>query len=200
MPPRLGSVVAAIVLCILGATVDRSAAPAESPQDIASQPAADGKDELRRLYDEDQADRNPILPPNQLIPRDRSRLRRVKELFAAEGLRSAKDYYHSAMILQHGEAPEDFLLAHEFGVVAMATGGIDPKTRWLAAASEDRFLMSIGRPQRFGTQLHSEGAGPVRLYTVSDDVTDGFRRLMAVPPLAEAKAREAEINKQLHKE
>ncbi len=199
MPPRIGSVVAATVLCILGATIDRSAA-AESPQDVALQPAAGGNDELRRLYAEDQADRSPILPPNELIPRDRSRLRRVKELFAANGLRTANDYYHSAMILQHGEAPEDFLLAHEFGVVAMATGRMDPKTRWLAAASEDRFLMSIGRAQRFGTQFHSEGAGPVRLYTVSDDVTDGFRRLMAVPALAEAKAREAEINRQLRKE
>ena len=199
MPHRIRSVVAAIALCILAVTIDRSA-PAEAPQDIASQPAAGDNDELRRQYAEDQADRNPILPPDQLIPRDRSRRRRVKELFAADGLRTANDYYYSAMILQHGEGPEDFLLAHELCVAAMATGRIDPKTRWLAAASEDRFLMSIGRPQRFGTQFHSEGAAPVRLYTVSDDVTDGFRRLMAVPTLAEAKAREAEINKQLRKE
>ena len=38
--------------------------------------------------------------------------------------------------------------------------------------------MSIGRPQRFGTQFRSEGAGPLRLYTVGEGVTDELRRVM----------------------
>ena len=48
-----------------------------------------------------------------VAPRDRARQSRVKVLFAANGLTTANDYYHAAMILQHGDAPEDFLLAHE---------------------------------------------------------------------------------------
>jgi hypothetical protein len=119
----------------------------------------------------------------------------VKELLAADGLHTANDYYRAALILQHGEAPEDFLLAHEFCVVAMAMGKNDVESASLAAGAEDRFLMNIGRPRRFGTQFRSEGGGPMRLYTVGDGVTDELRRLMGVPPLTEARAHEAELNK-----
>ena len=45
-------------------------------------------------------------------PRDRARQARVKELYATNQLKTGIDYYHAAMVLQHGEVPEDFLLAH----------------------------------------------------------------------------------------
>src|SRR5207247_4962447 len=77
-------------------------------------------EELRRLRDQDQADRAPAAIDWSVVgPRDRVRSRRVKELFAGNGLHTANDYYHAAMILQPGEAPEDFLLAAEFSDVAM---------------------------------------------------------------------------------
>jgi hypothetical protein len=52
------------------------------------------------------------------------------------------------LILQHSLAPEDYLLAHELCVVALSqwktnVGALD--ARGLAAASEDRFLMSINQ-------------------------------------------------------
>jgi hypothetical protein len=189
------TICAAIVLGALGGILNRSATARES-QPLSDQGRVPDSEELRRLHDEDQADRTPrVIDWSVVGPRDRARLKRVKELFATDALRTADDYYHSAMILQHGEAPEDFLLAHEFCVVAMSIGKNDRETRWLAAAAEDRFLMNIGRPQRFGTQFRSEGAGPLRLYTVSDEMTDALRRLMGVPTLAEAKAQESELNK-----
>jgi hypothetical protein len=152
--------------------------------------------ELRRLRDEDQADRAPKSIDWTVVgPRDRTRLARVKELYLAGGMQTANDYYNGALVLQHGEAAEDFLLAHEFCVAAMMLGKNDRASSSLAAAAEDRFLMNIGRPQRFGTQFRSEGAGPLRLYDVGDGVTDDLRRVMAVPSLAEAKATEAELNK-----
>jgi len=54
--------------------------------------------------------------------------------------------------------------------------------------------MEIGRPQRFGTQFVSQNSGPFQLYTVDTGVTDELRRLMDVPSLAEAKAREAKMS------
>lgn len=60
------------------------------------------------------------------------------------------------MVLQHASRPEDYLLAHEFCVVALAKG--EKSARWLAAATEDRFLMNLKRPQRFGTQYFSSGS------------------------------------------
>jgi len=153
-------------------------------------------EELKRLHDDDQADRVPkAINWGVVTPRDRARATRVKEFLATGGIHTPNDYYNAALILQHGETPEDFLLAHEFCVVAMMLGKNDIESSSLAAAAEDRFLMNIGRPQRFGTQFRSEGSGPLRLYPVRGGVTDELRRLMAVPSLAEAKAQEAELNR-----
>jgi hypothetical protein len=130
-----------------------------SPQSILAQSSATTTDkdnpELARLYQEDQADRvskdgKPI-DWNVVEPRDKAREKRVKELYANNQLRTGADYYHVAMVLQHASAPEDYLLAHELCVVAISKG--DERAKWLAAASEDRFLMGIGRPQRFATQF-----------------------------------------------
>jgi len=156
-------------------------------------------EELKRLCDEDQSDRTP--PTGKPIdwaivsPRDKARLKRVKELYTQNLLRTANDYDRAATVLQHGEVPEDFLLAHELWVVAISKGKNDQDTLSLAAASEDRFLMNIGRPQRFGTQLRAEGNGPLQLYPVDSGVTDALRRLMIGHSLADIKARAVEMNK-----
>ena len=155
--------------------------------------------ELKRLHDEDQADRTP--PKGKEIdwavigPRDQARLARVKGFLTQGLLHTANDYYRAALILQHSQEPEDFLLSHEFCVIAIIKGKNDKDTKWLAASSEDRFLMNIGRPQRFGTQFRSEGNGPILLYNVGPGVTDEMRRLMGLHSLAESKAHEIEINK-----
>lgn len=188
-------VLVSIVLVSFGIVLHRpaTALPWQAP---SPNHAVRDSEELRRLHDEDQADRaREAIDWNVVGPRDRARLNRVKVLFATDGLHTANDYYRSAMILQHGDVPEDFLLAHEFCVVAIIKGKNDRESAWLAASAEDRFLMNIGRPQRFGTQFTSEGAGPLRLYTVSDGVTDELRRLMGAHSLAEARAHEAELSK-----
>src|SRR4026209_3035802 len=99
----------------------------------------------------------------------------LKVLFAADGLHTAMDYYRAAMVLQHGEAAEAFLLAHEFCIVAIIQGTNDRESAWLAASAEGRFLMTVERPQRFGTQFRSESNGPLRLYKVAPGVTDELR-------------------------
>ena len=155
--------------------------------------------ELKRLHDEDQADRTPAKGKEidwaVVGPRDKARLTRVKELLAQNLLQTGHDYYRAALVLQHGEEPEDFLLAHEFCVIALAKGKNDQDTCWLAASSEDRFLMNIGRPQRFASQFRFEGNGPIQLYQVGPGVTDEMRRIMGLHSLAEAKAHEIELNK-----
>ena len=125
----------------------------------------------------------------------RARRERVKALFTRDSLHTSNDYFHAAVILQHGAVPEDFLLAHDFCVAAIILGKNDKDTRWLAASAEDRFLMNLGRAQRFATQFRSEGDGPVKLYPVDASVTDALRRLMGAHSLAEARAHEAELNK-----
>jgi hypothetical protein len=174
---------------VLGMAVARSVGGGWSED-----PAPRDLDELARLYEEDQGDRRPPggtpIDWSVVGPRDRRREARVKELYEAGSLHTGKDFYRAAMVLQHATRPEDFLLAHEFCLVALARG--NPEARWLAAATEDRFLMNIGRPQRFGTQYRSAGPDrPVRLYQVDPGVNDALRRELAVPSIAEARRREA---------
>ena len=181
-----------IALCPMF-TVHSEAAQSPSMQTLKH------NEELKRLCAEDQSDRTP--PKGKAIdwaivsPRDKSRLKRVKELYMQNLLQTANDYDCAATVLQHGDMPEDSLLAHEFWVVAISKGKNDKDTLSLAAASEDRFLMNIGRPQRFGTQLRSVDNGPLMLYPVDGGVSDELRRLMGGHSLAEIKARVLEMNK-----
>src|SRR5262249_26427022 len=153
--------------------------------------------ELSRLYAEDQSDRMPAggkaIDWAVVLPRDRAREARVKELYRADRLQSGADYYHAAMIFQHASQPDDFLIAHECCIAAITKG--EPRAGWLAAATEDSFLMNIDRPQRFATQYRSTDLnGPVRLYRVAPEVTDALRAALDVPSLAEARRRESLFN------
>src|SRR5262245_14914618 len=142
-------------LLVLGGILIRQSIVSQSfAKQSSAQPVARDNEELIRLYQEDQSDRTPpagkSIDWSAVAPRDSTRLARVKELYTQNKLQTGSDYYHAAMILQHAEAPEDYLLAHELCVAAISKGNSEAK--WLAAASEDRFLMSIDRPQRFGAQ------------------------------------------------
>jgi hypothetical protein len=163
-----------------------------------STPAPGDNPELARLMAEDQADRTPddakAIDWKIVGPRDAARLKRVKELYALNQLKTGGDYYHAAMILQHGDVADDYLLAHELCVAAISKG--DARGKWLAAASEDRFLMNINRPQRFATQFRCDGPNcEFHLYKLDEGVNDELRRVLDVPSLAEAKAREARMQK-----
>src|SRR5690348_7328411 len=89
-------------------------------------------EELKRLCAEDQSDRTS--PTGKAIdwaivsPRDKTRLERVKAVYAQNLLHTANDYDCAAIVLQHGDAPEDVLLAHEFWVVAISKGKNDQDT------------------------------------------------------------------------
>src|SRR5262249_21051159 len=161
--------------------------------------AAQNNEELARLFHEDQDDRKAADVDWAVVePRDRKREARVLDLYKGNQLQTGADHYHAAMVLQHGRAPEDYLLAHELCVVAVGKG--EERARWLAAASEDRFLMAIGRPQRFGTQFRSQGAdGQMRLYKTDSGVTDELRKALGVPTLREAEARAAQMDEEQKK-
>ena len=175
-----------------------STEPALGRQQEPTALSSDGNAELAKMYDEDQGDRTPAATGKPIDwkvvgPRDRQREARVKTLYESGALRTGKDYYRCAMILQHASKSEDYLLAHEFCVVALAKG--ERSARWLAAATEDRYLMNLKLPQRFGTQYFSSGPNqPTRLHEVVPGVSDALRRELEVPALADARRREAEMN------
>ena len=191
--------VVGLVLGMLGAifVFGRASAPVAASQHDRDEAAPADNVELARLYEEDQGDRAPSggqpIDWRVVGPRDRQRESRVKALYKSATIRTGKDYYRSAMVLQHASEPEDYLLAHEFCMVALAKG--EKSARWLAAATEDRYLMNLKLPQRFGTQYRSDGPNqPMRLHEVAPGVTDALRQELNVPTLTEARRREAEMN------
>lgn len=145
--------------------------------------------ELQRIFDADQGDRTPPIDWNTVSARDEARELRVKALLSAGALRTGADFFHAAMVLQHAPTPNDYLLCHDLCVIAIGKG--EERAKWLAAASLDRFLVSIDRPQRFGTQFGASRPNqPMRLRPVDPSVTDELRRAFNVPSLEEARARE----------
>jgi hypothetical protein len=144
-------------------------------------------DELRALYRQDQADRRHGLP-SDIEARDERRRRRVEELVAADALRTAEDWFHAAMVFQHGSRREHYRRAHELARRAADLG--DRRATWLAAAAYDRWLMVAGLPQKYGTQYRADGDRWV-LWEVDPTTTDQERAAWDVPPLAEAR-RQAE--------
>lgn len=81
---------------------------------------------------------------------DAERRRQTKALLDAGALHSGQDFEAAALVFQHSDKPQDYLLAHVLTMVAVEKGDTD--AIWLSAATLDRYLMDIGQKQIFGTQ------------------------------------------------
>jgi hypothetical protein len=131
--------------------------------------AADQVPEMRRIYVEDQRDRGVLLtdtgkpaqpsdhieqPPRLdavlVEKRDAERRKRVREMLARDEVKTAQDFHDASFIFQHSQEPKDYLLAHVLAVEAVIKG--DDSSKWISAATLDRYLQAIGQPQVFGTQ------------------------------------------------
>jgi hypothetical protein len=145
--------------------------------------------ELQRMFEQDQAERSvAAIDWTALTRRDTHRRERAQALLAAGALRTAADYYHAAMLFQHGDDLADFRLAHALATLAMAMAPEDPHYRWLVGASWDRLLMRQLQPQWYGTQFKSDAQG-MYLYPVAEDaVTDTERKRLVGHTLAESRA------------
>lgn len=152
-------------------------------------------EELKKMYEEDQKARMVSnINWGELVKKDRMREKRVYELIKTGSVRTGKDYYHSAMIFQHGEDS----VAYGMAVKHMRTA-IDLDTtinRWLLAAAIDRELMSRNKPQIYGTQYIKMGpdAKWERYKIDSTQVTDKERDYYGVETLAEQKIKERRMN------
>ncbi len=114
---------------------DRGVSLANNGEAISPRPAANGSDNL------DQA---------TLQKHDAERRERVRELLSAGKVTTAQDFHDAAYIFQHGQKAEDYLLAHILAVEAVVKG--DDPSKWISAATLDRYLQAIGQAQVFGTQ------------------------------------------------
>ena len=153
--------------------------------------------ELLAMYQADQADRQGAnIDWAVVTARDKARQVRVQAMADAARLVSAADFYHAAMVFQHGSTPEFHLQAHQWALRATALDPHMDEARWLACASEDRYLWGIGKPQIWGTQFTKPFS--TKVWTMEPfergAKTDAERMAMNVKVLAESEARLQAMN------
>ncbi|MEO0041617.1 MAG: hypothetical protein RL329_1065 [Bacteroidota bacterium] len=152
-------------------------------------------DELKKMYEEDQnARKMPKINWVELRNSDSLRSKRVYELIDSGRIITGKDYYHSAMIFQHGRDSVAYRMA-----VKQIKKAIELDTtisRWLLAAATDRELMSRDQPQIYGTQYRKKGPNAKweRYKIDTTQITDNERRFYGVETLAEQKEKEFYMN------
>ena len=112
--------------------------------------ADDGKSILSKV----EADKLPSYDWPQINKRDEERRKLTHSLMEQGKLQTGEDFYDAAFIFQHGQSPDDYLLAHVLAVEAIARG--QHSAIWISAATLDRYLQSLGQKQIFGTQ-YSDG-------------------------------------------
>lgn len=133
---------------------------------------------------------------DQLAKRDAVRRKRAIEIYRSGGLLTAGDYFDAALILQHGTAPDDYLLAHVLCTVAVVKGDTDAP--WLSAATLDRYLQSIQRKQIFGTQYDGDEKKGYTYEPYDDSLlTDSVRKAVQVPTRAEQLKGLQNLNKRI---
>jgi hypothetical protein len=117
--------------------------------------------EIALLVEADQTDRRrQPTPPDwpRIRAADLQRRTRVSELSAAGCLSTAADYAASALIFQHGDAPEQYKQAFVFASRAVALG--DTSQKDLMALATDRYLVSTRHKQLFASQFSRRDGDP----------------------------------------
>lgn len=167
---------------------------------LAQTPPPANNAEMARLFAEDQAIRKNVQHAKmqdmtfvrKMWADDAARRTRTRALLDSGQLSTADDYYAAAFVFQHGEKPEDYLLAHSLALAAVALG--KAKASWIATATLDRYLQNIGQKQIYGTQWRwPNDAPPSREPYDRRLIPDSLRTALDVPVLAKQDKDLAEM-------
>ncbi len=151
--------------------------------------------ELFVAFLSDQSDRMADdLDVSRVLERDAQRRRLVSIAIGRNTVRTAEDYYHAAVIMQHGESVEDIALARRLVQRSTELDPTNGSALWLFAATTDRLLHMSGKPQIYGTQLKQTGGLWTRDPYDPNAVSDAERARWRVPSLAEQRQELEELN------
>ena len=106
--------------------------------------------------------------------------------------------HNAALVFQHGGTPETARLAHALATVAYQMNNENKAAKWRSAASWDRLMMTLKRPQWYATQFTKpHGSDKFVLYDIDETVvSDETRKSMGARSVAEARAHAEELSKQ----
>ena len=154
---------------------------------------------LKEIYLQDQSDRirasSGTLNWNTVNSNDTKRRNIVMDMYKIDEIKTGLDYYHAAMIFQHGNETKDYEFANELCKIAIKKG--NKKALWLYAATFDRILTSKNsKYQKYGTQFRKDSPDSEwYLYPVDPKTTDSERQKYNVPTIQEQKRKVKELNK-----
>ena len=119
-------------------------------------------EQIQHIYDSDQSDRKSLktylIPTNQklVIKRDSIRLEKATNFYLdylkEKNELSNQDKFNLAMIFQHGKTTEDYEKAHALASEVAKSSSKIQNAEWLEKATYDRLQLSLGKPQKYGTQ------------------------------------------------
>lgn len=137
-------------------------------------------EELTNIAKQDQEDRENWESKNEedlqkLEVNDLVRRKRVAEIFAEGCLSTSSDYLVAALIFQHGDFPDHYYQAFIWSRKAAELG--DKNGKFFSALAIDRYLVSIGKKQLFGSQFYKAfGDECYCMQPVETTFPDNFRK------------------------
>ena len=112
---------------------------------------------IKALYEADQTARRGKDPAKidwaKVARQDAKRRAQIQALLTTNSNFSADDYYHAALIMQHGSEANDYKHSMELAQKVVAIYSNHKYAKWLACASEDCSLFKIDLSQVWGTNL-----------------------------------------------
>jgi TonB family protein len=138
------------------------------------------------MADQDQYDR--LHDARDVGSHDAAHQQQVRRLLASQQLRTGRDYFNAALLLQHGDSASDYLQANELAKKALALNPHNRAAKTLIAQSWDRYQRSLGQPQWYGTQRYARDGREYLQLLDTTRVTEDERRAYFVSTLAEKLA------------
>lgn len=149
--------------------------------------------QIEEIYQADQADRQIMTKREptsdeamKIFTNDFNRRQKVYSYIAKGQVASGQAFHQAAFIFQHGDCSAHYKFASELAAKAIELGY--EKNKWIYAAALDRYLISVGKREKFGTQ--TTGGCPDEREFYDLETTDEERAIYDVLTLAELKNRE----------
>jgi tetratricopeptide (TPR) repeat protein len=162
-------------------------------KDITQETILDNE-ELIEIFKSDQADRTQHIDWNIIQKNDSLREARVYELLDSNKVRTSTDYNNAALIFHHGEDSVAYGMALKLMKKSIELDST--RNKWLLAVITDRYLLSINKPQVYGTQYKRLEDGTVlREEMDSTKITDAERIEFGVETLAEQREKIINLNR-----
>lgn len=182
--------VGAVLLFLVGAkknnsdeapTPHRKAPLSASPVSLSVPIVMDDID-LYKLFAADQADQYAFtsgkLSKEELAKHNQDRSQKTLKIAQKDRFKSGNDFFRAATILQRGEDSNQLLFAHDLAINALSLG--QSQAGIVAANSEDKYLISIGKSPRYALGGTNSATGSeASLY----GVTHTMKQTLGVDPV-----------------